>query len=211
MQASPNSFMNEVAEYYSEKLATHGATARGVDWNGAESQNTRFEQLCRIIDRPGHFSLNDLGCGYAALLDHMLAKYEAFDYFGIDISSEMLAAAKERHGDRPLAQFRQASQPEDVCDFSVASGLFNVKLGVSVEDWVPYFKRTLDALDRSSRMGFAFNCLTSYSDEDKKRDYLYYADPCWVFDFCKTYYSRHVSLLHDYGLYEFTILVRKSV
>ncbi|MFX7953370.1 class I SAM-dependent methyltransferase, partial [Acinetobacter baumannii] len=58
--------------------------------------------------------------------------------------------------------------------------------------------------------GFSFNCLTSYSDEDRKRDYLYYADPCQLFDLCKRRYSRQVALLHDYGLYEFTILVRKD-
>jgi hypothetical protein len=51
--------------------------------------------------------------------------------------------------------------------------------------------------------------LTSYSDEDKMRAHLYYTDPTWAFDLCKRRYSRHVALLHDYGLYEFTILVRK--
>jgi len=30
-----------------------------------------------------------------------------------------------------------------------------------------------------------------------------------LFDYCKRTYSRDVALLHDYGLYEFTILVRK--
>ena len=58
--------------------------------------------------------------------------------------------------------------------------------------------------------GFAFNCLTSYSDHDKMRDYLYYADPLAIFDHCKKHYAKDVALLHDYGLYEFTILVRKQ-
>jgi hypothetical protein len=57
--------------------------------------------------------------------------------------------------------------------------------------------------------GFAFNCLTAYSDQDKMRPDLHYADPCELFDICKRKYSRNVALLHDYGLYEFTILVRK--
>ena len=41
-------------------------------------------------------------------------------------------------------------------------------------------------------------------------DYLYYADPGRLFDLCKRRYSRNIALLHDYGLYEFTILVRKT-
>jgi hypothetical protein len=40
------------------------------------------------------------------------------------------------------------------------------------------------------------------------RDHLYYADPGEFFEICKRVYSRNVALLHDYGLYEFTILVR---
>jgi hypothetical protein len=68
---------------------------------------------------------------------------------------------------------------------------------------------TLDVLDRASIRGFAFNSLTAYSDADRMRPHLYYPDPCELFDLCKRRYSRNVALLHDYGLYEFTILVRK--
>jgi hypothetical protein len=43
------------------------------------------------------------------------------------------------------------------------------------------------------------------------RDNLYYADPFLLFDYCKKTYSRNVALLRDYGLYEFTLLIRKSL
>ena len=42
--------LTEVAEYYTSKLAEHGETPRGVDWNGEEGQILRFEQLCKIVD-----------------------------------------------------------------------------------------------------------------------------------------------------------------
>ena len=51
----------EVADYYSAKLAEHGETPQGVDWNGAESQVLRFEQLTRIIDRFGGLFAQRLG------------------------------------------------------------------------------------------------------------------------------------------------------
>ena len=41
------------------------------------------------------------------------------------------------------------------------------------------------------------------------RSDLFYSDPCNLFDICKRKYSRNVALLHDYGLHEFTIIVRK--
>ena len=121
----------------------------------------------------------------------------------------MIRAAEQRYKDKPQARFVLASEPDQVTDYGVASGIFNVRMGRSDDEWRSYLEATLDVLDRTSRVGFAFNCLTSYSDKDKMRDYLYYADPCVLFDLCKRRYSRNVALLHDYGLYEFTILVRK--
>jgi len=77
------------------------------------------------------------------------------------------------------------------------------------EVWLAYIHATLDTLDRLGERGFAFNILTSYSDAEKMRPDLYYANPSDLFDRCKRRYSRRVALLHDYPLYEFTILVRK--
>ncbi len=208
-QAQAGGILAEVAGYYSDKLALHGATPQGVDWNGEQSQGLRFEQLCRIVESTRGFSINDLGCGYGAFLDFVSQRYDGIDYCGIDVSAEMVQAARQRHPGRQDARFVQAGEPVRVADYSVASGIFNVRLGRSDAEWRTYLEGTLDALDRQSRLGFAFNCLTLWSDADRMRDYLYYADPCALFELCKRRYSRNVALLHDYGLYEFTILVRK--
>jgi cyclopropane fatty-acyl-phospholipid synthase-like methyltransferase len=203
-------FLSEVATYYSAKLVEHGATALGVDWNGEESQTTRFAQLCKMINTPDSFSINDLGCGYGALYDYLAKEYASFLYAGVDVSDGMVQAAEQRYKGNAQVRFILGSLPDQVADFGLASGIFNVRMGNSDNEWRSYLEATLDVLDGTSRLGFAFNCLTSYSDEDKKRDYLYYADPLVVFDFCKRRYSQQVALLHDYGLHEFTILVRKG-
>lgn len=209
MQNNKIDLLTEVAEYYTSKLAQHGETPRGVDWNGEESQTLRFEQLCKIIDTSNPFSVNDLGCGYGAFYGFLAHRYASFSYSGIDVSGDMIRAAERRYQDRSQAHFVLSSEPEQLADYGVASGIFNVRLGRSEDEWRSYLEATLDTLDRTSRFGFAFNGLTSYSDADKMRDYLYYADPCALFDLCKRRYSKSVALLHDYGLYEFTILVRK--
>jgi hypothetical protein len=123
----------------------------------------------------------------------------------------MIRAAKARYGNRAKVQFVQAPNPPQKADYGIASGIFNVKLRQRNDDWINYIGATLDVLDRTSYYGFSFNCLTSYSDAEMMRDYLYYADPCKLFDLCKRRYSRHVALMHDYGLYEFTIIVRKEI
>ena len=201
----------DVATYYSDKLAQHGESPHGVDWNGEESQTLRFEQLCKIVTTSDEFSLNDLGCGYGALHDFLLNKFASFSYAGVDVSESMVQAAEQRHKRCAKARFVLASEPDQIADYGVASGIFNVRLGRSDAEWRDYLETTLDVLDRTSRLGFSFYCLTSYSDADKMRDYLYYADPCALFDLCKRRYSRNVALVHDYGLYEFTILVKKQV
>ncbi len=201
--------LSEVAAYYARTLAEHGETARGVDWNGPESQTLRFAQVTRILDAPGPFSINDLGCGYGALYDFLAARHDDFAYAGFDVSEDMVRSAQHRHPPGGRARFARAAEPDQPADYGVASGIFNVRLGRSDAQWRAYIESTLDALDRTSARGFAFNCLTSYSDPDRMRDSLYYADPCALFDLCKRRYSRNVALLHDYGLYEFTILVRK--
>ena len=203
--------LDEVATYYTKKLKEYGVSPRGVDWNSKESQALRFSQLCKIIDpKTPYFSLNDLGCGYGALLDYLRDKHANSTYLGVDVSQEMIKVAEQRHAPADQARFITAAEPCEVADYGIASGIFNVRLNRSDEEWTDYLKTTLDVLNRTSRFGFAFNCLTSYSDEDKKQDHLYYADPCVLFDFCKRRYSKDIALIHDYGLYEFTILVRTT-
>lgn len=204
-----NDVLREIANYYAGKLQDFGASPQGVDWNGFESQELRFDQLAKLIGDAKNFSVSDIGCGYGAFYDYLKDRYQDFVFNGLDVSAEMVAAARKRFGEGP--EFLIASEPAHEHDFCVASGIFNVRLRETDANWLGYIKGVLKTMDRFSKRGFAFNCLTKYSDADKMQDYLYYADPCLLFDLCKSEYSQDVALLHDYGLYEFTLIVRKHV
>jgi hypothetical protein len=158
------------------------------------------------VGRP--FTLNDYGCGYGALVPYLRSHGYDAHYRGFDLSASMLEHARNKHGDSPRAIFKDREEQLEPADYTVASGILNVKLDVADEDWREYVLATLDTLARLSLRGFAFNMLTSYSDADKMRPDLYYGDPRFFFDHCKRTYSRNVALLHDYGLYEFTMIVR---
>lgn len=206
-----NQILAEVSDYYSKKIDEHGLTPQGVDWNGAEGQTIRFQQLLKILPTScAEFSINDIGCGYGALYDYLSVSKMQFCYFGIDVSPEMITAAKATRGKFKNAHFEVGHTPQVKSDFGVASGIFNVRQDRSDAEWLQYIKTTIGTLDVSSLKGFAFNCLTSYSDKNKMRPHLYYADPGYLFSYCKENFSKNVSLLHDYELYEFTILVRKQ-
>jgi SAM-dependent methyltransferase len=200
----------QVEGYYSGKLREHGATPRGVDWSSAESQALRFEKLLEVCRGDPEPWINDYGCGYGALVDHLLASGRRFRYRGFDISAPMLEAARARHGGLPACEFVADEKALLPADYTLASGIFNVRLDVPDQDWSAHLEQALDRMHALSLKGFAFNALSLYSDPERRRPDLYYADPLALFDRCKRRFSRQVALLHDYPLWEFSILVRKG-
>ena len=201
--------IKKIDHYYSIKVIEYGCTPKGVYWNDVPSQITRFVQLLKIIDGNNKFTINDIGCGYGALYEFMKNKYQFFEYYGLDISKVMIENASNNYKSENVS-FSVSNIPESIANYSVASGIFNVKLNAKNHDWLNYIKYTIDIMNQKSNKGFAFNCLTSYSDRDKMRNDLYYADPSFLFDYCKKKYSKNVAILHDYDLYEFTVLIRKQ-
>jgi SAM-dependent methyltransferase len=201
--------LGSVRSYFDAKISAFGPNHLGVGWNSAESQQLRFDQFLHLFGQGRRFSLNDVGCGYGLLLDYLRAKSIEVNYLGIDISGNMIEKARELHRMIPDSCFEVSAESGRIADFSVASGIFNVKMHVPHYEWTAYVLQTIESIDRSCTKGFAFNLLTKYSDKESMRDDLYYADPGLMFDLCKTTYSKNVALLHDYGLYEFTMIVRK--
>ncbi len=204
--------------YFSEKLSLHGANARGVDWNSEERQRLCFSQILKVCRHPEtgewdrDFSLLDFGCGYGALAEYLAGESVPLaSYLGYDLSEAMVTAASEKTwalGDK--AAFTAVEPAGAACDYVVASGVVALKLQADEALWKIHVAETIRRIWGMARKGIAFNSLTRYSDPDRMRPDLYYPDPCELFHFCKTELSRQVSLLHDYGPYEFTILVRKE-
>ncbi|MEM9023038.1 MAG: class I SAM-dependent methyltransferase [Bacteroidota bacterium] len=201
--------LKEVHDYYTEKVNTHGASPRGVDWNSLESQQLRFDQLLKVVDSEVPSSLLDFGCGFGSLWEYLKEQERPVSYTGFDISQAMIDAALQQHPDSE-AQWTTHLEPAMKFDYAVASGLFNVRQDTPDEEWVTYILDTLHQLDRHTSRGFSFNILTKYSDAEYMRDYLYYADPGFLLDYCKKNFSKYVAVLHDYPLYEFTVIVRKE-
>jgi SAM-dependent methyltransferase len=196
-------------KYFAKKLQDFGPTPQGVDWNSQQSQQIRFVQLARVIDGSQPYSLVDYGCGFGAFLDYLLSLNHFVTYFGVDVVEGMVAEAKARHTDYASSRFTTQETDLQKCDYAVESGIFNIKFGASNADWEAYVLQTLGKLNDLSQKGFSFNLLTSYSDPEFMRKDLYYANPCFYFDYCKKHFSKNVALFHDYDLYDFTIVVRK--
>ena len=200
-------------EYFIEKLETFGTTAKGVDYNGEQARQIRFAELIKIIDLTKPFSIIDYGCGYGAMFEYLYAKGWEFDYYGVDLIEKMIIAGREKYMSFSNARFTTDEKELPVADYLVAAGIFNIKLESPYDKWQDFICETLPRMNALCSKGFSFNMLTKYSDADRmaERPDLFYGDPLFFFDFCKRNFSRNVALLHDYGLYDFTILVRKDI
>jgi SAM-dependent methyltransferase len=201
------SILDQVDQYYTSKVVKYGATPEGVDWNGAASQSLRFQILSKVIEQPG-FSILDYGCGFGSLRQYLKECYDdGYSYYGFDISAEMIDNAKTFNF--PNSFFSTSITDFSPCDYLIASGIFNVRLQNSNDDWLAYILQELNTMNSLAKKGFSFNMLTSYSDMAFMKEYLYYAEPEFFFKYCKNHFSQRVSLLHDYPLYEFSVIVKK--
>jgi SAM-dependent methyltransferase len=210
IDASSFSVLDGVAAYYTARLAEHGATPRGVDWNGIESQELRHRQFLHLLNGVPDASVLDIGCGYGDFLRFLRGNGHQGAYTGYDVVPDMVAEAVRLHGEGDDRAWRVGARPVEVADFAVASGIFNVKGDVADDVWARYVDETIDVLAGAGRRGFAFNILSLSSDPERRRPNLYYADPVAMLSNCLRRFGRSVALLQDYGLYEFTVIVRHA-
>jgi SAM-dependent methyltransferase len=207
---SMGEMQKKISDYFSGKLETFGATAKGVDYNSVEAQEARFFQLTRVIDFSRKYSLMDFGSGYGGMYDYLIRMGHQLHYVGYDIAEPMVVRGREIHPNNPDCWFTSDIAEVPLVDYAVVSGTFNMKLDADHDAWTKIVLDSLHRMDDHSTQGMAFNMLTKYSDADKMRADLYYADPLFFFDYCKRNFAKNVALLHDYRLYDFTIIVRKD-
>ena len=209
--AEANVNLNDIRNYFDDKLQQFGSTPQGVDYNSPHSQEHRFAQLIRILNSNNPYSLLDFGSGYGSLYGYLLRFGHKLTYFGYDILESMVQEGQKIYKEHPDCHFSTSLADFPQADYAVASGTFNMKMDYKVGDWQAFVLDNIHKMDAQTTRGFSFNLLTSYSDPEYMRQDLYYADPCFYFDYCKKHFSKNVALLHDYGLFDFTILVRKVV
>jgi SAM-dependent methyltransferase len=197
-----------VDDYYSRIARRYGPTPRGVDWTSAATQYLRFVQLLKLCDFDVPFSLNDFGCGYGALLEFLAFRYPGADvaYRGIDVSKVMIDAAHNRWATRPQTTFEHNSRCTTMADYSVASGVCNVRLGHPLTAWEAHVASILADLRATSRLGFAINFMMP-RDGQRMENELYRTDPDrWIA--CCVELGCIVETVRDYGMREFTLLMR---
>jgi hypothetical protein len=204
--------LQEIEALYTGNIRRLGLDSKSVGWRDEATHRLRFDKLVHGLI-PDHaaepFTVNDLGSGYGAMFRYLDEHYNTRlkHYYGYEISDAMIDACRDFVTNDDRLEILKTNVPERSADYSFVCGTFNVKFQASDQEWDVYVKDMILRLAQQSTRGFAFNLLTSYVDW--KEPHLFYADPARYFDFCKRNVSRKVSLLHDYPLYEWTMVVLK--
>jgi hypothetical protein len=204
----PEIMLSRVAVLYEAMLEESGINAGGVGWSSDRVMDTPFELFAEMLaGETGPVSVNDLGCGWGALFDHLqdLPVFAQGIYIGYDISEAMVAAARRRVGD-PRARFEQAASPLVRADYSLASGTFNIRFGAALADWDGLVRDSIRILAQASRKGFAFNLLGTRPVEVDPD--MFYADPADFTAFCRAEFGQRVETILDYVPNQFMIRVR---
>jgi len=200
----------DIERYYTAKVARYGATPLGVDWESAPAQELRFVQLLKLCNFAAPVSLNDIGCGWGALLGFLERRVPGkVDYLGVDLSALMIDEARRTWAGHARAAFVVGGASPRSADYGIASGIFNVKLSQPVELWTAFVQAVLDDMHATSRRGFAVNFLAPLENAMAGAPELYRPAPEIWRGYCESKLGADVEVLANYGMREYTLLVRR--
>jgi len=189
----------EARERFEERIETADSDARALGWDSKESMEIRFEAAAGMYDFSGA-SVLDVGCGFGDFYDFLEERGdEPSEYYGIDISDEILDIAREKIAG-PRTNFEKRNiftDPfeDETFDVAVEFGLLNYNFErISNAEYMrAYMRRTYDVCDAT-----LLNCLSDYREGDWEWEpFVYYYSPEKAFGYAQEF-TRDVTLKHDF-------------
>ena len=203
-----NDFEDKIRAYYLDKISEYGPSPQGVDWNGIESQHARFQLLVKHLEIEMDSTILDFGCGYGELLSYLRDRNNIINYLGYDIVQHSIDTAKGLHNESQ-ASFVSILPQSSIWDFVLMSGVFNVKGDVDQVEWSEYVVSTINSLLQRAGKGISFNMLTTFNDEHRRKEHLYYVNPMELVSKLEINPPYTVILNHSYPMWEYTVTILK--
>lgn len=197
-------------EVYRDNFIEHGDTPQGTHQNNLATIEERHRQLVAYLlpYLPKNFTVCDFGAGTCDLHGYLIKNGIEHQYTGIEIVPEMRDAAMIKYPKiRVVGSNFLNEHFSEQFDVILASGTFNFRKEIPPQLWEEYVFTVVSKMFKLSKVGVAYNALTSYSDfRDEK---LYYMSPETAISHAQSKLSRFCCLSTLWPLYEFTLTVFK--
>ena len=195
-----------LARHYESCFALYGDTHRGVDWPDAKGAETRYGVMLDLV-RPSleRKSLLDFGCGAGHFYDFLKASGRTdIHYRGLDISDTFISLCQKKYPEIPFYCTDILEKPLEPgsFDYVVANGVFTEKRELGFDEMFSFLKDCVRTLYSLSRVGIAFNVMSSHVEWE--RDDLFHLPMDRLADFLTQEFGRSFTFRNDYGLYEYT-------
>lgn len=198
-------------KHYESCYEAHGDSSLGMDWPNEQDLSKRFEVLTKRMQLDESHSLLDLGCGIGLLINYLQNenKIQGIHYEGIDISEKMIQGARKNFPDFnfKVQDILQEPLQENRYDYILMNGVFTEKREMTYEEMFAFFKSMIRNVFKAARKGIAFNVMSSHVDWE--REDLFHLKTDDLLNFLTKECTRNVIIDMDYGLYEYTVSIRK--
>ena len=205
-----------IVAHYERCLDRFGDSHLGVDWPRLEDCDKRYQVMLDVVpdDLQCEVTMLDFGCGASHLYEYMLRRGICHVvYSGLDISHKFIALSKDKFPDLTyycldvLNEADYEGLPE--FDYIVLNGVFTEKCDLSYDEMLRYFKRVLKRVFLKARRGIAFNVVSSHVDWE--REDIFHLPLDTLAAFLTKELTRDFIIRNDYGLYEYTTYVHKTL
>lgn len=202
-----------IIKHYESCYDKHGDTSKGMDWPDEIENFKRFNVMLEVIrDKNISNSLLDFGCGTSHLYQYILeSKSNNVIYSGCDLSKTFIERSKEKFPDvkyYELDLLKEANKLPSF-DYIICNGVFTEKQDLTFDEMLDYFKSMLNILFSKVNKGIAFNIMSKAVDWE--RDDLFHMPADLLINYMTKELSRNFIIRNDYGLYEYTVYIYKTI
>ena len=178
-----------------------------------ELAELRYRVMLDVIRDPRdeEVTLLDFGCGPSYLLDYILEQGIArVKYSGLDLSPKFLALSRSKHPSVTYYELDVLEDPQRLPDFDyiILNGVFTCKAELSYDEMLAYWQDVLRIVFPKARRAIAFNVISTQVDWE--RDDLFHLPLDELASFLDAHLSRHFTVRHDYGMFEYTTYVYRE-
>lgn len=195
-------------DIYRKLLIKHGFSVAAVASENETIKFLRYSKLSQVFDKDTTFSVHDVGCGLGHYCLYLKENFRdrKIIYSGSDVVPEFVTYCRKNFiSSKFYTRDLLKINPKERYDYLIFGGTFYHKGHTPYKEMQAYVENVLENGFRMSKRGIAFNMLSSFSDFCNTK-YFYYPLPKLI-EFVATKLSRHFEILHNYPLFEYTVLV----